>query len=199
MKTALVTIAIGEKYAAMFNEFSRTRFENYAARHGYEPIVIESVIRDLPGKKFTWQKCCLLDIQRLWEFDKIAFLDSDTMIAKDAPALPDVTPGKIAGVMDKPPAGLNSGVLLFCPGPAVRGYFEEALLDTDPFWDQVAIERVLRRENALELIDPRFHCMFYVRSFKIFPAVFRKNWIYHALHGKSKLQLIRRLLQLQGR
>ena len=124
---------------------------------------------------------------------------NDILIAKDAPPLPAVEPGKVGGVMDKPPAGHNSGVLIFRPGKEVAAMFEEAILDPDPFWDQVAIDRVLKKNNALQLIDPRFHCMFYVRSWRIFRAVFGRNWIYHSLHGKSKLALISRLLALQGR
>ena len=199
MKIGLVTIVIGEKYTALFDEFSRSRFENYAHRHSYETLVVDKPIRELPGKKLTWQKCCLHDLEWVRSMDMVAFLDSDILIAKDAPALPLVEPGKIGGVMDKPPAGLNSGVLLFRPGREVAAMFEEALLDPDPFWDQVAIDRVLRKNNALQLIDPRFHCMFYVRSRRIFRAVFGRNWIYHSLHGKSKLTLISRLLALQGR
>ena len=199
MKIGLVTIVIGEKYTELFDEFSRARFVNYARRHGYETLVVDRLIRELPGKKLTWQKCCLHDLEWVRSMDMVAFLDSDILIAKDAPALPLVEPGKIGGVMDKPPAGLNSGVLLFRPGKEVAAMFEEALLDPDPFWDQVAIDRVLRKNNALQLIDPRFHCMFYVRSRRIFRAVFGRNWIYHSLHGKSKLTLISRLLALQGR
>jgi len=199
MKIGLVTIVIGPKYTELFDEFSRARFENFARRHGYETLVVEKPIRELPGKKLTWQKCCLHDLEWVRSMDMVAFLDSDILIAKDAPALPLVEPGKIGGVMDKPPAGLNSGVLLFRPGKEVATMFEEALLDPDPFWDQVAIDRVLRKNNALQLIDPRFHCMFYVRSRRIFRAVFGRNWIYHSLHGKSKLTLISRLLAIQGR
>ena len=199
MKTGIVTIVIGQKYAELFDAYSRERFEQYAKRHGYDPLVITQPIRDLPGKKFTWQKCCLNDLEWVRDKEQVIFLDSDTVIARDAPAFPVIAPGKVGGVMDKPPAGLNSGVLVFQPGPAVAGFFEEALRDPDPFWDQVAIERVLRAHSALELIDPRYHCMFYVRSWRILPALFQRHWIYHALHGKSKLALIRWLLASQGR
>jgi len=199
MRTGLVTIVIGEKYRALFDEYSRERFESYARRHGYETLVVDRPIRELPGKKLTWQKCCLHDLEWVRSLDRVAFLDSDILIAKDAPPLPAVEPGKVGGVMDKPPAGLNSGVLIFRPGKEVAAMFEEALLDPDPFWDQVAIDRVLKKNNALQLIDPRFHCMFYVRSWRVFRAVFGRNWIYHSLHGKSKLALISRLLALQGR
>jgi len=199
MKTGIVTIVIGEKYTQMFDEFSRERFESYAKRHGYETLVIAQKLRELPGKKLTWQKCCLHDLAWVRSMDQVVFLDSDIVIANDAPALPVVSSGKIGGVLDKPPFGLNSGVLIFRPDGAVLPIFEEALLDEDPFWDQVALDRILQREGKLELLDRRFHCMCYVRSWSVFRTIFARNWFYHSLHGKSKLSLISKLLRLQGR
>ena len=199
MNVGLVTIVIGPKYSELFEQYSLSRFHDYAHRHGYETLIVDKPIRDLPGKKLTWQKCCLHDLEWVRSKDLVAFLDSDTLIAKDAPPLPPVEFGKIGGVMDKPPAGLNSGVLIFRPGKEVEAMFEEALLDRDPFWDQVALERVVRKNNALQLIDPRFHCMFYIRSWRFFSALFKRHWIYHSLHGKSKLAIIHRLLRIQRR
>jgi len=198
-KTGLVTIVIGDKYTDLFNVYSRQRFEEYADRHGYQTLVIDQKIRELPGKKLTWQKCCLHDLEWVRALDQVAFLDSDIVIARDAPALPVIPSGKIGGVLDKPPFGLNSGVLVFRPDGAVRPIFEEALLDPDPFWDQVALDRILKREAALQLIDRRFHCMCYVRSWSVFRTVLARNWFYHSLHGKSKLSLISKMLCLQNR
>ncbi len=199
MKTGIITIVVGTKYAELFDRYSRARFEDYARRHGYEARVQTEVIRELPGKKLTWQKCCLHDLEWVRGLDRVAFLDADIIISKDAPALPDVPDGKIGGAMDKPPAGFNSGVLVFRPSESVKALFDEALPDPDPFWDQVALDRVLRAHDALHLIDSRFHCMFYVRSFRLIQAVLRRNWFYHALHGKKKLALIEKLLLLQRR
>jgi hypothetical protein len=56
MRIGLVTIVIGQKYTELFDQFSRERFENYARRHGYETLVVDQPIRELPGKKLTWQK-----------------------------------------------------------------------------------------------------------------------------------------------
>ena len=199
MKVGLATIVVGDAYREMFDEYSRERFLRYAGRHGYHTNIIEQPPRELPGRKFTWQKCCLHDLDWTWSMDMVAFLDSDIIIANDAPALPEVPAGRVGGVLDKPPYGLNSGVLVFRPSATVRALFDEALLDPDPFWDQIALDRVLRSHDALELLDPRYHCMFYVRSLRILPAVLRRNWFYHSLHGKKKLELIRRLLWLQRR
>ncbi|MEI8313534.1 MAG: hypothetical protein WCH98_22525 [Verrucomicrobiota bacterium] len=109
MKIGLVTIVIGQKYTELFNGFSRSRFEYYARRHGYETLVVDKPIRELPGKKLTWQKCCLHDLEWVRSMDMVAFLDSDILIAKDAPALPLVEPGKVGGVMDKPRPDSTAG------------------------------------------------------------------------------------------
>jgi hypothetical protein len=61
VKTALVAIVIGDAYRRIYDQYIRARFESYAQRHGYDLRVIDQPIRDLPGKKFTWQKLLLPD------------------------------------------------------------------------------------------------------------------------------------------
>ena len=199
MKTCLVTIVIGDKFNALYNEFSRARFEASCRKWGYDLKVITEPVRDLPGKKLTWQKQCLQDLPWFNQYDKICFMDSDILIAKDAPELPDVPPGKIGCVLDKGPFQVNSGVLIFQPGPEVVAVFEESLKDTDPFWDQKSLTRVLQETGRIHLIDRHFHRMFYLRCWTAFGSIFGRHWVYHALHGKKKLKLIQRLLWLQGR
>lgn len=199
MKTALVTIAIGDRFQQLYQRFARDRFEGYASRHGYDLRVITEPVRDIPGKKLTWQKLCLGDVPWFSDYDRIACLDSDILIARDAPALPEVLPGLVGCALDKGPFQINSGVLIYRPGPDIVALFEDALKDDDPFWDQKALTRVLQERGRYHLIDRRFHCMFYVRSWSVFRSVFQRHWFYHALHGKRKLELIERLLKLQGR
>jgi hypothetical protein len=50
MKTAVVTIVIGEDYIRKYNETFRTSTEMYCARHGYEFIMVTSSL--LP-KEYT--------------------------------------------------------------------------------------------------------------------------------------------------
>lgn len=203
MTTCLVTIVIGDAYRAMYDEFVRERFEGYARRHGYDVRVIDRPILDLPGKKFTWQKLCLPAVPWFAQYDRLAVLDSDILIARDAPPLPDVPAGKVGIVADKGTAAMpvqyNSGVLVYRPEPAVVDAFAEARKDPEPYWDQWALTRVLRERKMDHLLGNRFNRLFYVRCLSLPGTVFGRHWFYHALGGKSKLDLVQRLLRWQGR
>ncbi len=203
MKTALVTIVIGDRYREIYDRYIRARFERYAARHGYDLKVIDQPILDLPGKKFTWQKLCMAHVPWFRDYDRMAVLDSDIFIARDAPPLPEVPDGKVGLVADKPteqmPVHYNSGVLVYRPCDAVADAFAEARTDPEPFWDQWALTRVLRARGMDHLIDPRFNRLVYVRCWSFPGTVLTRQWFYHALCGKRKLDLVDRLLRWQGR
>jgi hypothetical protein len=203
MKTALVTIVIGDRYREVYDRYIRNRFESYASRHGYDYRVIDQPIRELPGKKFTWQKLLMPEVPWFGEYDRLAVLDSDILIASDAPALPEVPKGKVGLIADKPtaemPVHYNSGVLMYRPQPEVAAAFAAAREDPEPFWDQWALTRVLRERGMAYMIDPRFNRLVYVRCWSFPGTVFRRHWFYHALCGKKKLDLVDRLLRWQGR
>lgn len=197
--TKLVTIVIGDSYLNDFNQTARARFEAYAERCGYEAVIITQPIRELPGKKYTWQKLCLHELPWFKEGVNVICLDSDILIANDAPAFPEVPDGFIGAAIDKGDIGINSGVLAYKASPQIAEIFEECLKDPDPFWDQFALNRVLRERNLFHQIDPHFHCMFYLRDRNILNAIFQRHWIYHSLSSKKKLKLIQWLLKLQRR
>ncbi len=203
MKTALVTVVIGDAYQRIYQRYIRARFEHYARQHGYELRVIEQPILDLPGKKFTWQKLCLPEVPWFGEYDRLAVLDSDILIASDAPPLPTVPDGRVGLVADKGtaqmPVQYNSGVLVYRPSRAVAEAFAEARKDPEPFWDQWALTRVLRARQMDHLIDRRFNRLVYVRCWSFPATVLGRHWFYHALCGKKKLELVDRLLRWQGR
>jgi hypothetical protein len=199
MKTCLINIAIGEKYIQMYDQWVRARMQRYCDKHGYDLKLITTPIRDLPGKQFTWQKLCVFDLPWLREYDQVIFVDSDILVAKGAPAMPVVKPGKIGCVHDKLPYQINSGLLIFSPTDAIRDVFEEALLDGDPFWDQKALTRSVLYRKMEEPVDPRFNRQFYYRSWSVFESLFCRQWFYHACHGKSKIPLISAWLKLQFR
>jgi hypothetical protein len=199
MKTALVTIVIGDAYQRLYDRYIRERFEAYAKRHGYDLHVIDAPIRALAGKKPTWQKLCLMDLPWFSDYDQIAFVDADILIARDAPALPVIAKGKVAGVADKLPYQMNSGVLVYSPGPEIAAVFEAALLDTDPFWDQKALTRELLYRRMEEPLDARFNRQFYFKCWTLPGSLFRRHWFYHACHGKTKLPFLSAWLTLQGR
>lgn len=203
MKTALVTIVIGDAYRRLYDRYGRERFERYAQRHGYDLRVIDRPILDLPGKKFTWQKLCMPRVGWFGDYHRLAVLDSDILIARDAPALPEVPAGKVGLVPDKPtprmPVQYNSGVLVYRPEPAVAAAFAEALKDPEPFWDQWALTRVLLERGMDHRLDRRFNRLVYVKCWSLPGTVARRHWFYHALCGKSKLDFAEWMLRWQGR
>ena len=199
IKTCLCTIVIGDQYLDLFDRYSRKRMEQYAARHGYDLKVITEVIRELPGKKFTWQKLCLPDLDWWSTYDQVVFIDADINIAKDAPALPVVKAGKIAAVPDKLPYQINSGVLIYAPTPEIKSAFDDALLDEDPFWDQRSLTNTMLYRKMNQLLDRRFNRQFYFKCWSLIGSVFQRQWFYHACHGKIKLPFISKLLSITFR
>lgn len=189
-KTCVVSIVIGEAYLNNFNRMSRARLEAYCHKHGYALKILTETVRELPGKKYTWQKLLLHECGWWREYDQICFLDSDILIAKDAPALPVIPAGKIGGVPDKLPYQMNSGVLIYHPDDTIVSVFEEALKDEDPFWDQKALTRVMLYNRMEQPIDIRYNRQFYFKCWTLWSSLFRRQWFYHACHGKIKLPFI---------
>ena len=198
MKTAIVTIVIGDRFRALYDRYARARFDDYARRHGYDLRVITDVVRDIPGKKLTWQKLCLGDQPWFRDYDRIACLDSDILIASDAPALPEVPPGRVGCVLDKGPFQINSGVLIYRPGGRDRGALRGGAGGSGPFWDKKALTEVLKARDRYHLIDPRFHRMvcalLVVLWFGVQPALDLPCPAWQAEAGA-----VERLLELQGR
>lgn len=198
-RTCIVAIVIGEAYIRDFDRFSRRRLEDYCRRHGYDLKVLTEPVRALPGRKYTWQKLCLHDLPWWRGYGQVAFLDADILVARDAPPLPVIPPGKIGGVPDKLPYQMNSGVLVYHPDERIASCFDEALLDQDPFWDQKALTRVMLHRYMEEPIDTRFNRQFYFKCRTLWSSLFRRQWFYHACHGKIKLPFISLWLRLTCR
>ena len=197
--TCIATIVIGKTYQQSFDFFSRERLVRYCKRHGYDLRILTTAIRDLPGKKLTWQKTLLPELPWWKDYEQVCVLDSDILIAQDAPALPVIPPGKIGCVPDKLPNQINSGVLIYQPDDAIAACFEEALKDQDPFWDQRALSQVMTPKNMAWLIDTRFNRLFFFMCWTFPRSLFQRHWFYHACSSKTKLHLIHFWLKLTGR
>lgn len=197
--TCIATIVIGERYQRDFNRYCRARLEGYCARHGYELKILTSVIRDLPGKKLTWQKILLPELPWWREYGRICVMDSDILVSRDAPALPVIPAGRIGCVPDKLPGQINSGVLVYAPDNAVAGCFAETLKDPEPYWDQRVLSRVMRQRNMEAALDARFNRQVFLRCRSLPSTLLGRHWFYHALSGKSKIRLMHGWLKLAGR
>lgn len=82
-KKALVTLAIGDLYKRLWNERCKPSWEPYAAKHGYDIVVIDDYIDPSPrGRERSphWQKCLILEHPRVSGYDHAVWLDSDIVI-----------------------------------------------------------------------------------------------------------------------
>lgn len=197
--TCVTTIVIGKAYQRDFDRYCRSRLEDYCSRHRYDLKILTSAIRDLPGKKLTWQKILLPELAWWKNYAQICIMDSDILVARDAPPLPIVPDGRIGCVADKLPDQINSGVLVYAPGDAVADCFAETLKDPEPYWDQRALSKIMRQRNMETVIDRRFNRQFYLRCLSLPASLFGRHWFYHACAGKSKMSFIHHWLKLSGR
>lgn len=198
-KTCVATIVIGDKYQRSFDHFSRARLERYCARHGYDLKLLTTVIRALPGKKLTWQKILLPELAWWTDYEQVCVLDSDILVAHDAPALPVIPHGKIGCVPDKLPDQINSGVLIYHPDETIAACMKEALKDDDPFWDQRALSQAMEPQHMALTIDSRFNRLFFFKCWSLPASLFQSHWFYHACASKTKLHFIHYWLKLIGR
>lgn len=197
--TCIATIVIGETYQNSFDRFSRERLERYCARHGYDLKILTTVVRELPGKKLTWQKILLPELPWWKDYEQVCVMDSDILVAHDAPALPVIPHGKIGCVPDKLPNQINSGVLVYHPDETIAACMKEALKDTDPFWDQRALSQTMAPQSMALTIDPRFNRLFLFKCWSFPASLFQNHWFYHACASKTKLHLIHVWLKLTRR
>ncbi len=197
--TCIVTLVIGKQYQHDFDRFCRARLESYCTRHEYDLKILTSVLRDLPGKKLTWQKTLIPEMPWWREYDQICIMDSDILVANDAPALPVVPAGRIASVPDKLPNQINSGVLIYAPGDVVAECFAEALNDPEPYWDQRVLSRIIRQRRMGVVLDTRFNRQFFIRCTSLPYSLFGRHWFYHALSNKRKMGILHHWLRLVGR
>ncbi|GEM_PF-1944303 len=196
--TCVAVVVIGESYRKNFADYAEARFRAYCERHGYDLKLITEPVRELPDKSLIWQKFLIRELAWWREYDQVAYVDSDVIIAKDAPALPVIPEGKLAGVVDKLPYQMNGGLMIYQPSDAIYDLFEEVLADEDEqkliTWDQAALTRVTQYRKMHMEIDRRFNRLVFFRCWTIFGTLFRKNWFYHCAHGKKKIPLISRWL-----
>ena len=197
--TCIATIVIGEKYQHSFNRFSRERLERYCACHGYDLKILTTVIRELPGKKLTWQKILLPELPWWKDYEQVCVLDSDILVAYDAPALPVIPHGKIGCVQDKLPNQINSGVLVYHPDETIATVMKEALKDNEPYWDQRALSQAMAPQSMALTIDSRFNRLFFFKCWSFPASLLRRHWFYHACSSKAKLRLIHFWLKLTAR
>ena len=106
MANALVTAIIGEKHRNLWQTCARESWQRYAARHGYEIVLITQPPDEShfgKSRHIAWQKLLLFSLPGIERFDRVAWVDSDIII--NAEAAPDLFAGvpadKIGAVPDQ--------------------------------------------------------------------------------------------------
>lgn len=104
MKKAIVTLAIGKPYEAMFDKYCKSLWAAYAKKHGFDLIVITEHLDDSPrslARNPSWQKCLIFNDARVKQYDRVVWVDSDILINPNSPDITAGVPfGKI-GVVDE--------------------------------------------------------------------------------------------------
>ncbi len=80
---ALVTVVIGDDFTAMWEQVMSMTWRLYAEKHGYDIIVIDDFIDDSDRAKnrhINWQKCLILEDERVCGYEDVVWLDADIMI-----------------------------------------------------------------------------------------------------------------------
>ncbi len=84
-KAALVTIVMGEKYERAWERLCRPTWVGYAARFGFDIVVIQDRLDPKDARSPAWQKLLVLDQPWAKRYQRIVWLDSDILIAQGAP------------------------------------------------------------------------------------------------------------------
>ena len=82
-RTALTTMVIGKDYQDMWDGLYRKSVEAYAAKHGYDLVIIDDYIDSSPrGRERTphWQKCLILEHDVLKTYDHVVWIDADIFV-----------------------------------------------------------------------------------------------------------------------
>jgi hypothetical protein len=122
---ALVTLAIGERHAGLFEQHARAGWTAYAERHGLDLIAFKQPLDTSArarARSPAWQKCLILGAPGMDRYDQVAWVDSDIAIN---PASPSV----FAGV---PPEALGATDEHAFPAPALRQDLLQGIIACSP-------------------------------------------------------------------
>jgi hypothetical protein len=97
---AIVTIALGAQYLARWRAHARAGFQTYAARHGYDALLIHGHLdrswRALK-RSAAWQKCLILSQPWSQAYERIVWIDADCVLKAGAPDICEGVPAECVG------------------------------------------------------------------------------------------------------
>jgi hypothetical protein len=104
MKTAIVTLAIGDEFLSRWRALCEPGWRAYAERHGYDLIVVTQPLDTsarAAARSPSWQKCLILNDAIAGGRDRIVWVDADVMINPAAPAITEGVPAEKIGAIDE--------------------------------------------------------------------------------------------------
>jgi hypothetical protein len=104
VKTAIVTLVIGEVYASSWKAISEPGWRAYCERHGYDLMAIDQPLDSSARAKSrspAWQKCLVLEPSIAADYERVVWVDSDLLINPTAPAVTSGVPAEKIGAVDE--------------------------------------------------------------------------------------------------
>lgn len=89
----MVTIALGEEYLRSWQIYCYPHWKQYADKHGYDIVVITSLIDNGPlgaSRPPHWQKLLILQVPEVAKYEQVVWLDTDVaMNVETSPCIVD--------------------------------------------------------------------------------------------------------------
>ena len=100
----IVTIAIGDLHYRAWKKYAAKSWELYAAKHGYDLICLQNpldVSERAKKRSVSWQKCLILQDEKIQGYDRVVWLDSDIIINHStAPCIVSAVSEDLIGVVN---------------------------------------------------------------------------------------------------
>ena len=101
---ALVTLVIGKYFQSLWEKHCRANWEQYAARHDADVIVLDVPLDSSPraqARQASWQKLLILGQPQVRDYTQVVWLDADILIHPRAAWVGDNVPPELIGVTDE--------------------------------------------------------------------------------------------------
>lgn len=104
MKKAIVTLAVGKRFARMVRNYCHTNWKMYAEKYGYDLIIIKELLDKTEfgqSRCAAWQKCLVLSQDWSHKYDRIVWTDTDIIINPNSPNICNGVPEDKIGAVDE--------------------------------------------------------------------------------------------------
>ncbi|MBD1217750.1 MAG: hypothetical protein H9536_10600 [Aphanizomenon flos-aquae Clear-A1] len=94
---AIVTLLIGQKYQERWKTICAKNWQQYADKHGYDLVCIDKPLDNsarAQNRSPAWQKCLILGDERVKNYDRVVWIDSDILINPNSPCVVSQVPDK---------------------------------------------------------------------------------------------------------